>query len=107
MKTNTSFRDFRKEDVEPCVKLIVKTIGKNREKRCRKELLFGLANDSYYSFLKRKVVTANGKVIAIVGVYNFKSHPKNMIGIDWFAIDSKYQNKGIGTKLVKWCIVTG
>lgn len=57
-----------------------------------------------YIFFKRKVVTLKGKVIAMVCLYRLGTYPENVMGIDWLITDTKYQNRGIGTKLVEWSI---
>ena len=57
-----------------------------------------------YSFVKRKVVTEGRKVVAIVSVYRLNAHPRDVMGVDWFAIDPGHWRKGLGTRLVGWAI---
>jgi N-acetylglutamate synthase-like GNAT family acetyltransferase len=100
-----SFRNFQRKDLGACVKIISDTMGKGRARRAGADLLAKLGpGEKGYSFVKRKVVTLKGKVIALVCVYRLNAHPKNVMGIDWFAVDRKYWRKGLGTRLVRWAM---
>lgn len=104
-KATFSMRDFTIRDVEPCVRIIAQTLGKEREERARKDLLEGLEPKTHeYVFLKMKVAVSGGEIAGIGGVYRLDTHPDKIVGIDWFAIKKKYQGKGLGTKFVNWSI---
>lgn len=97
------FRDFKRNDLRACVRLISQTMGKRSAKKARIDLLAGLgAGREGYAFFERKVVTVNGKVIAIICIYRLNGHPSNVMGVDWIAVSPKYWKRGLGTKLIEW-----
>ncbi len=101
-----SFRNFQRKDLRACVRIISDTMGNGRARRARVDILAEIGpGEKGYSFIERKVVTVKGKVMALVCVYRLNAHPRNVMGIDWFAIDRKYWRQGLGTRLVGWAML--
>ncbi len=108
-KINTQMRDFEKNDMVPVLAIMQKAMNIGRNKNTTldvmRDLESGLSPEPrYYSFLRRKVITHKKSVVAICGVYRLNSHPSDILGICWFAVDPQYQGKGIGTQCMEWCI---
>ena len=98
-------RDFRENDLSPCIMVIYNNLGRNDAFLALDDFWDEIISDTKdYAFLKRKVVTYKRDVIGICGLYRLKTHPKNSVSICWFAVEPKYQNRGIGTRLINWCI---
>ncbi|VVB80202.1 Acetyltransferase (GNAT) domain protein [uncultured archaeon] len=100
-KVPFTFREFRKEDIPETKKIIRSTLGLVDSFKAKKEFYLGLRKDPKFSICKRFVILLHGKIIGLFGVYLFSVHPKNYLGVDWFAIKKEYQRKGIGSSLVK------
>jgi predicted N-acetyltransferase YhbS len=98
-------RDFQEKDLVRSVDIIYETLGKSMAKKAREDLSEGLRSKTHiYSYLKRKVFDLNGQVIALIGVYKLSTHPENLFGVCWFAVDKGYQGKGLGKELLTWAM---
>lgn len=95
-------RNFREEDLYACVKIIENALGKTDAKNAKKDFLEGLhPKINEYVYLKRVVATKDKKIIGIAGVYRLATQPAELVGICWYAVDSEYQKKGVGTALMQ------
>ena len=97
------FKDFDEKHIEDSLKIIEITLGKKMAEKASIDFKEGCD----YSFVKRKTIMIEDKVIGLGGLYRLKNHPENILGICWFAIHPKYQNKGLGTQLMDWYIKEG
>lgn len=116
MALDFRIRDFRKSDIPQATKIVKDTIGKKDAVEARYDFSLKAVNHRFpkgkvvpvnetsYTFIKRKVATHKGKVIAIAGVYVLDTYDKGIAGIDWFAVARKYEHRGIGTALTNWMI---
>ncbi len=95
-------RKFSKRYIKDSVKIIKETLGNYNSKLARADFLEGLyPKINEYAYLDRFVALENKKVIAIAGIYRLITHPKDFAGICWYAVSPKYQNKGIGSRLMR------
>lgn len=90
-------RKLKKEDIEEIVKIIEKNYDKFYANLCKKEL------KSLFEFdLPQEYLVAIGKkrVLGFVG-YSQSDIDYHVYEIFWVNVDPFFQNKGIGTELVK------
>jgi N-acetylglutamate synthase-like GNAT family acetyltransferase len=100
--TKIIIRKFLETDIKECIKIIEKTLGKINAKKAKIDFLEGFyPKTKEYKYLDRFVACDNNRVIAIGGIYRLITHPKNFIGICWFAVQPKYQKHGIGSKMIE------
>jgi N-acetylglutamate synthase-like GNAT family acetyltransferase len=97
-------REFRKEDLRYVLRILEKDFQKRIAKRARKDISDGIKNSKKFDYLDRFVAINNSKLIGICGVYRYKNHYPNSIGVAWFAIHPQFQKRGIGKKLLKRAI---
>lgn len=120
---NIVIRDMQEKDIAQSLKIIGKTLTKFELERAKVDLpeLFEPRSklrvpiskckttklkDARYSFTKTKVAIKNKVVVGLCGIYRLDTHPDHLIGIDWFAVDPKYQGQGLGRKFMKWVMHT-
>ncbi len=57
-----------------------------------------------FQHLKYFVAEENGKIIGVSGLYQWRAYPKDIAWIGYTAVDPRWQNKNIGTKLIQHVI---
>ena len=113
-------RELSKRDIKESVKIINKTLGKHSADLALEDLHLMLKpvsrhrfqkgekvrlNDTSYTFTRTRVaVNKKNRVVGLGGIYRLDTHPNKVVGIDWFAIDPRYQNMGVGSRFIKWMI---
>lgn len=102
LPTGIAFRGFRKSDLEPCLRLVRRALGRKHEAVCREDLTLLPYGD--LPFYPKRVLTEKGKVVALVCLYWHTYYPRNIAGIDWLVVAPSHQRSGFGTWLVKWSI---
>jgi predicted N-acetyltransferase YhbS len=93
-------RKFKKEHIKSIQKILKEVFNKKDFTKAKKNLIDSLKPNKKI-YVERFVAVINKDVIGICGMYRFKNHPKDLIGMGWFALKPEYQRKGIGTKLLK------
>ena len=112
-------RKFAAGDIPAMQRIISKTLSKTETRRSGTDLRLLLQPvsrgrypkgkavrlaDTKYTFAKMRVVAFRGRVIGLGGVCRLDTHPDDVLEVDWFAIDPRYQRNGLGTKFMKWMI---
>lgn len=93
-----------KKDLNECTKIIEVGLGTKDAEYARVDFLEGICpKTNEYSFLKRRVVLIEDKIVGICGPYQLATHPKEYTGICWYAVLPEFRNKGIGTALLRDC----
>lgn len=54
--------------------------------------------------LKYWVAADNGKVIGLIGLYNYEFDPDDLVWLGWFLVDPSARKKGIGNRLLLFAI---
>ena len=94
---------MREEDVGQTVKLIHAVYGTADAKKAYKDLQISISGEKgTYRFEDFFVAEIDGKIVAIGGFWSFHYEP-NVAHLDWFVVDPKYQRKGVGTILFRYC----
>jgi len=94
-------RRYKEKDLKECIEIISKTLGKNNGKKAKKDFIKGMHPKlKEYTHLTRIVATKDKKIVGIAGVYTLITHPEKFIGICWYGVMPRYQEKGIGAKLM-------
>jgi len=98
---NFKIRSLRKEDINVCLKIVLETEASSSRSEAKKIMEYSLAkgikplNPNYY------VLELDKKIIGVSGLYYDYEDPKDVIWIDYFAILSKYQKQGYGSKMME------
>ena len=93
-------RKFKKGHIKSIQNILKKVFNKKDFTKARKNLIDGLKPNKKV-YVERFVAVINKKVRGRCGIYRFQNHPRNLIGLGWFALNPEYQRKGIGKKLLK------
>jgi len=93
-------RKYKKMDKRECVKIIANSLGETCGRMSKGHFSARTGNrPDDYAFFHRMVAIEGKKVIGICGIYRTNTTPQDFWGIDWFAVDKKYRNRGVGKAL--------
>ena len=93
-------RVLKKEDIKEALNIALKTGASCNKKEAKRIMEFSLApgikflNPNYY------ILTLDGKIIGVSGLYYDYEDPKDVMWMDYFAVEPEYQRQGYGTKLL-------
>ena len=94
-------RSLTEHDIPRCIDLVTETGASSSAFEARKIMKYSLApgikplNPNYY------VLTLDARLIGISGLYYDYEDPKDIMWMDYFAIDPKFQRQGLGTKMLE------
>jgi ribosomal protein S18 acetylase RimI-like enzyme len=96
-------RKLRESDIGSIVKIVYKVMGPSDAKKALVDLTTSLhkAVNQYFKVDEFYVVEVNGSVVGGGGVWALKYDP-NIVRLDWFVVDPKYQRKGLATMLMRF-----
>ncbi|MGD0577213.1 MAG: GNAT family N-acetyltransferase, partial [Candidatus Staskawiczbacteria bacterium] len=89
----TKIRNFKKEDIPACLKIVIKTKVSADKKEAKKIMEYSLApgikplNPNYY------VLESDKKIIGISGLYYDYEDPKGVMWMDYFAVLPNFQRQ--------------
>ncbi len=89
-------------DIPTIVKIVKKTLSTTDSRKAKKDLID--QSKRLYVNGENFVAEINGVLVGVIGYWRLNHHPKNVVWLDWFVVDKKYQNKGIGSILLKHMI---
>ena len=97
-------RPLARRDIPQLIRIYSKIYDKDEVKKSKyyfelslnkKRLRKGFHYIGYY------VAVLNRKVVGVIGEYSWIAHPKHVRWVGYFAVDPKFQSRGIGSKLFK------
>lgn len=94
-------RSLTKEDINDCANIAFKAGASSNKNEAKKIMEFSLSpgikplNPNYY------VLENNGKIIGISGLYYDYEDPKDILWMDYFAVDPEFQRQGYGKKMLE------
>ena len=98
---NLKIRSLTEHDIPRCVLLATETGASSSAFEARKVMRYSLVpgikplNPNYY------VLTLDGRLVGISGLYYDYEDPKDIMWMDYFAVDPKFQRQGFGTKMLE------
>ena len=93
-------RGLTEHDIPRCLDLVTETSVSSSVFEAKKVMKYSLApgikplNPNYY------VLTLDGRLIGISGLYYDYEDPKDIMWMDYFAVDPKFQRQGFGTMML-------
>ena len=93
-------KPFDKEYKEDVINLLNETFEGLKSEEYSEFSMEDISNSEFKEF-KSYLVLEETNLIGVYGIYSAKEHPKNVIFISWFVIESQYRNKGIGGGLLE------
>lgn len=91
-----------KPHLKSTLKFIKRVLGKEDAKVAKSVFTKELNQNKTYRLLVYYILLKGKDIIAMIGLYSPKIHPKKIAWAAFFGVDKKYRNKGLGSKLLKW-----
>lgn len=88
----------KKEDIDRIIQLIRETMNDERADYAKKLFEERFASDKPCPESTSFVAKVAGKIVGISGLY--RENGPNIGWVSWFAVDEKFQRKGVGTLMI-------
>jgi len=94
-------KNLNKKDISKALKIVLETGASSNKREAKKIMDFSLApgikplNPNYY------VLLLDNKIIGVSGLYYDYEDPKDIMWMDYFAVDPKFQKQGYGSIMLE------
>jgi predicted N-acetyltransferase YhbS len=98
MSKEVKIRIMNESDIPKIEEIIERTLGPVDASKAKKDMIG--QSKGLYADGESFVAETDDEVIGVIGYWRLGHHPKKVAWLDWFAVEIRSQNQGVGSKLL-------